>query len=674
MFFGWFCVFGLDFLANIRFKNKLYFQLAMVNKGKDVKEFEDLKKRILKYNPKADIELIDDAFKFTKDVHGDQKRVSGEPFYMHPLEVANILTELRATSSTICAGLLHDVVEDTQITIKDIEKRFGKDIAYLVEGLTNIDKLNFNSLEVYKAENIRKMLIATTKDVRIIFIKLADRLHNMRTLANFREEKQKRIAQETLEIYAPIAHKLGMWNMKGELEDLSLRYMKPEVYKFLREKINEKRDEREKNAKELIKTIKKSLKERNVDAQVYGRAKYFYSIYKKMLKKKVDFNEIYDLIGIRIVTQNIPDCYTSLGIIHELWKPLPKRFKDYISTPKANGYQSLHTAVVGSHGKILEIQIRTDLMHRIAEEGIAAHWVYQGTDSDKKFDKKIAWLKQLLEWRANSSDAKDFIEILKFDLFDKEIVVFTPKGDPIILPEGATPVDFAYMVHSNVGNRCSKALINTKMAPLDTHLKAGDVVEIITTKDSKPSRSWFSFVKTSKAKNKIRQELGIQVEQDSKKKREEIETRGEKFLIDHIKVEEKTNSPVKISKCCNPDYKMPIVGFYTKDKKITVHSKDCPNIHTLDKSKEVKLSWITSDLTDYRTIKINVRDRVGILIEILKIISSMGVNILHVSSDTSKENSLITLKVEKVTDKKMKDILGAIRQVDDVVGVNEQKE
>ncbi|MFW6013733.1 MAG: RelA/SpoT family protein [Candidatus Nanoarchaeia archaeon] len=646
----------------------------MKNSLTQIDSFEELKDKIKKHNPKADMELIDKAFKFTRELHGDQKRVSGEPYYIHPVEVANILADLRVSSSTICAALLHDVVEDTSVTLDKLKKEFGKDIASLVEGLTNIDKLNFNSLEVYKAENIRKMLIATTKDVRIILIKLADRLHNMRTLGYFREEKQKRIAQETLEIYAPVAHKLGMWNMKGELEDLSLRYLHPDVYKFLREKINEKRDERENTAKELIKTIQTALKKKSVYAQVYGRAKYFYSIYKKMIKKSVDFNEIYDLIGIRIITNTIPECYTALGVVHELWKPLPKRFKDFIATPKSNGYQSLHTAVVGSHGKVLEIQIRTEQMHRIAEEGIAAHWRYHGTESDKKFEKKISWLKQLLEWKSTSSDAKDFIEILKFDLFDKEIVVFTPKGDPILLPEGATPVDFAYMVHSNIGNKCSKALINTKMSSLDTKLKAGDVIEIVTTKDAKPSRSWLSFVKTSKSKSKIRQELGIQVEHDPKKKKEEPEGTSEKFLINHIKVEDNVNAPIKISKCCYPGYKIPIVGFLTKDKKLTVHSKDCPNIHTLDQSKKVNLSWVTSDLTNYRIIKINVKDRVGILIDILKEVSSQGVNILHVSSDTSKENSLITLKVERVDEKRMKELLESIRQVEDVVGVNELKE
>ncbi|MFW5991050.1 MAG: RelA/SpoT family protein [Candidatus Nanoarchaeia archaeon] len=634
-------------------------------------KFEDLKKKILSYNPKANIDFLQEAFKFTKDVHGEQKRLSGEPFYFHPLEVSLILADLRTATSTIAAALLHDVIEDAGVKITDIKEKFGEEVSTLVEGLTNIDKMNFNSLETYKAENIRKMLLATTKDVRIVLIKLADRLHNMRTLEHFREEKQKRIAKETLEIYAPIAHKLGMWNIKGELEDLSLRYLHPDIYKFLSEKINEKRQEREKAAKDLIKTIKTNLKKKNIDAEVYGRAKYFYSIYKKMIRKKVDFNEIYDLIGIRIITKDIPSCYGALGVIHELWKPIPKRFKDYIATPKANGYQSLHTAVIGSHGKILELQIRTEEMHRIAEEGIAAHWRYHGTESDKKFDKKISWLKQLLEWRSTSSDAQDFIDTLKFDLFDKEIVVFTPKGDPIILPEEASPVDFAYAVHTNIGSKCSKALVNTKIVPLDSKLHAGDVVEIVTSKDAKPSRNWLSFVKTGKARGKIRAKLNVNVEETRKKQKPE-EQKSEKFLTDHIKVEGK-NSGIKISKCCSPTYLEPIVGFQTKDKKITIHNADCPNVHTLDPNKKVNVSWIKSDEPDTKVLKINAIDRVGVLIDILKEISTRDINVLNVSSDTQKENALITIKIESVKEPKLKELLEGIRKVKSVVGVNEAK-
>lgn len=633
--------------------------------------FAILKKTVEEYNPKANFEIIKKAYDFSSELHKDQTRASGEPYFVHPFEVAMILAELKTASSTIAAGLLHDVLEDTPVTKNKLAEEFNEEIALLVEGLTNIDKMNFESLEDYKAENIRKMLLATTKDVRIMFIKLADRLHNMRTLKHFRADKQKRIAKETLEIYAPIAHKLGMWIIKGELEDLSLRYLEPEVYTFLRAKINEKREERVKNTEDVIQTIENALKENGVEAEVYGRAKYFYSIYKKMIKKKVDFNEIYDLIGIRIVAQTIPGCYTALGTIHDLWKPLPKRFKDYIATPKANGYQSLHTAVIGKHGKILEVQIRTEEMHRVAEDGVAAHWRYHGKESDKRFDKKVSWLKQLLEWRS-SSDADEFIDNLKFDLFDKEIVVFTPKGDPIILPEDATPIDFAYMVHSNVGDKCSKAKVNSKLVPLDTKLRPGDIIEIITTKNATPSRNWLAIVKTSKARTKIRGALGIVAE--DKKKPDEDDELSEKFLIDHIEVKDKKiTAPVKISKCCAPKYKQSIVAFLTKDKKVTVHKKSCPNVHALNEQKEVPVGWLRADDIALRTLKINVKDRVGLLIDILKEVSSNNVNISHISSDTSKENALITLKIETINDKKIQSLMKIIREMDDVIAVNELK-
>jgi GTP diphosphokinase / guanosine-3',5'-bis(diphosphate) 3'-diphosphatase len=634
--------------------------------------FETLKEKIISYNPKAKLDLIEKAYNFSKNVHEGQKRVSGEPYFVHVFETAMNLTDMKMGSTTICAGLLHDVVEDTNYTLKDIEKEFNKEIAMLVEGMTKISKMNFQNLDDYKSENIRRMILATTKDIRIILIKLADRLHNMRTLNNFREDKQKRIAKETIEIFAPIAHKLGMWNVKGELEDLSLRYIEPETYAFLRAKINEKRQEREKSTKDMIKTIKNSLKKINVDAVVYGRAKYFYSIYKKMIKKKVDFNEIYDLIGIRIITKTIPDCYAALGVVHELWRPFPKRFKDYIATPKANGYQSLHTAVVGSHGKILEIQIRTEDMHKTAEDGIAAHWKYQGSQSDKRFDKKISWLKQLLEWKQSSVDANEFVEDLKFDLFDKEIVVFTPKGDPIILPENSTPIDFAYQVHSNLGDKCSKVLINTKLMPLDTLLMPGDVIEIITTKNAKPSRNWLTFIKTSKARSKIRSKLGITAI-DSKKQTTDDEITDNKLLEQIEILDKKINYPLKLSKCCSPKYKDEILAFLTKDKKITIHKKTCPNIHALENPKEIKVKWKDMVEKETTTLKISVNDRVGLLIDILKVISSLGINITHILSDTNKEHALISLKIETISKSKIKEAISKLRNMKDIIAVNELK-
>ncbi|MFP4403849.1 MAG: RelA/SpoT family protein [Candidatus Woesearchaeota archaeon] len=634
--------------------------------------FNILKNKIISYNPNAKLDIIEKSYNYAKKFHEGQTRVSGEPFFLHAFETAMILTDVKSGSTTICAALLHDVVEDTNVTLKDIEKDFNKEIAMLVEGMTKIDKINFGSLNEYKAENIRKMLLATTKDIRIILIKLADRLHNMRTLNTLREEKQKRIATETKDIFAPIAHKLGMWHIKGELEDLSLRYLEPETYAFLRAKINEKRNEREKSTKEMIKTIKSALKKLNINAQVYGRAKYFYSIYKKMIKKKVDFNEIYDLIGIRIITKTIPECYSALGAIHELWRPFPKRFKDYIATPKANGYQSLHTAVVGSHGKILEIQIRTEDMHKIAEDGIAAHWKYQGSQSDKRFDKKISWLKQLLEWKQSSVDANEFIEDLKFDLFDKEIVVFTPRGDPIILPENSTPIDFAYQVHSNLGDKCSKALVNTKLMTLDTKLMPGDVVEIITTKDAKPSRNWLTFIKTSKARSKIRSKLKIDPI-DLKKQSVNEELSDSKILENLEILDKKINYPLKLSKCCSPKLNDDILGLLTKDKKITVHKKDCPNIHAVKNPKNIKLKWKNISKKKYTTLKISVNDRVGLLVDILKLISNLDVNITHILSDTNKEHALITLKIETSSNSKIKETISKIREMPEIIAVNELK-
>jgi len=410
-------------------------------------DIESLIEKIESYNPNADISLIKKAYEFAKEAHKNQKREDNTSYIEHPFGIAKILADLRSDSVTIASALLHDTLEDTNVTLKYLQKNFGNEIASLVEGLTKIRNVRFESKDEYKAENLRKILLATAKDIRIILIKLADRLHNMRTLDIFSEEKRRRISRETLDIYAPIANKLGIQKLKGELEDLSLRYLKPDVYDTLRKKINEKREAREKRTKEIIALIEDKLKERSIKAEIHGRAKYFYSIYQKMLRDSKDFNEIYDLIAIRIILKTIPECYASLGIVHNIWKPMPGRFKDYISVPKANGYQSLHTSVITDEGKILEFQIRTEEMHLNAEDGVAAHWMYKGTDRDKAFDKKINWLKHLLDWKTSES-AKDFIETFKFDLFQNEIVVFTPKGDPISLPEGSTPIDFAYEVHS----------------------------------------------------------------------------------------------------------------------------------------------------------------------------------------------------------------------------------
>ncbi|MBI3031891.1 bifunctional (p)ppGpp synthetase/guanosine-3',5'-bis(diphosphate) 3'-pyrophosphohydrolase [Candidatus Woesearchaeota archaeon] len=631
---------------------------------------------ILEYNPKANIKLIRKAYILAEDAHKGQTRFTGEPYFSHPVAVAEVLIKLKADSATICAALLHDIVEDTPVKIESVKQVFGEEIALLVDGVTKLDKIHFKSKEDYNAENLRKILIATGKDIRVMLIKLADRMHNMQTLKSLSPEKQERIAQETLEIYAPIAHKLGMWRVKGELEDLSLRYLKPEIYQYIKTKIAEKRGEREAQTKQLIKEIKEQLKKKNISARISGRAKYFFSIYKKMEKKKLNFDEINDLIAMRIITKTIPECYAALGIVHELWKPAPGRFKDYISVPKANGYQSLHTTVITGGGKRLEIQIRTEEMHHMAEDGVAAHWQYHGTERDKQFDKKISWLKQLLEWRAESTDAKQFIESLKIDLFEDEIVVFTPKGDPISLPVNSTPVDFAYMVHTSIGENCSKSLVNNKIAPLETVLHSGDVVEIITQKNAKPSRQWLKFVKTNKAKSKIRQALHMEVEHDPKAGRRKLEKLKESVpenLINYLEVVGMKSDQAKLSKCCNPQLSDRIVGFLTKDKKVTVHKQGCSNIHSLGQTKEIPVLWNKSSRTETTILRLLLEHKVGTLAKVLTCFVEKKVNISNINTKPSKDKVLTSITIETADKHIISELIKNLKTIPEVANVEEIK-
>ncbi|GAW92697.1 RelA/SpoT family protein [Calderihabitans maritimus] len=488
-------------------------------------DIEGLKAKVLSYNPKADLELIDRAYRYAAEAHKGQKRRSGEEYITHPLEVAGILVELKLDVITIAAGLLHDVVEDTSITLPELEGQFGSEIALLVDGVTKLSRIEFNSKEEQQVENLRKMFLAMAKDIRVILIKLADRLHNMRTLKHQPDEKQKEIAEETLEIFAPLAHRLGIFKIKWELEDLALRFLEPEVYYDLVEKIARKRQEREQYLNKVIEVLREKLSAAGIEADIQGRPKHFYSIYNKMVKQQKELSEIYDLIAVRIIVNTVKECYGALGIIHALWKPIPGRFKDYIAMPKPNMYQSLHTTVIGPEGEPFEIQIRTWDMHRTAEYGIAAHWRYKEgkTEGDKDFEEKLTWLRQLLEWQRDMRDAREFMETLKIDLFSDRVYVFTPKGDVIELPAGSVPVDFAYRIHSDVGHQCVGARVNGRIVPLDYKLKTGDIVEILTSKGSKPSRDWLSLVQTSQAKNKIRQWF-------RKEKREENLERGRELL------------------------------------------------------------------------------------------------------------------------------------------------
>jgi len=464
-----------------------------------------LDKLIQHYSPE-DIALVNKAYIYSAKVHQGQVRLSGEPYLVHPISVAKILTDMNMDIPTIVTGLLHDVVEDTHATIDEIKELFGDEIARLVDGVTKISKLEYSSKQYKIAENFRKLIVATANDIRVIFVKLADRLHNMRTLEFMPPEKQIRIAQETLDVYAPIANRLGIAWMKIELEDLSLKYLKPKEYEEIKKRIEQVQKEKDKYINDVVKIIKRNLEFHKIEGKVYGRLKHIYSIYKKIVSKGVDLSQIYDILAFRVIVKEVPQCYQVLGIIHNLWTPIPGRFKDFIAMPKSNMYQSLHTTVIGPNGNFIEIQIRTEEMHKIAEEGIAAHWLYKENKSkDDDSFKVFNWLRKIMELKDDIKDANEFFNSMKNEVLTDSIYVITPGGDIIELPEGSTPIDFAYEIHTEVGNKCQGAKVNGAIVPLRYKLKTGDRVEIITSKNAKPNKDWLKFVKTSKARNKIRQ-------------------------------------------------------------------------------------------------------------------------------------------------------------------------
>ena len=477
----------------------------------------DIIDKITEYYPDADLDIIDRAYIYSARVHDGQVRLSGEPYLSHPLEVAGILTDMKLDVVSVAAGLLHDVVEDTHATIEEIHEMFGKDVSHIVSGVTKLSILPFSSgSQARQAESIRKMILAMADDIRVIFIKLADRLHNMRTLKFHSPKKKAKIARETLDIYAPIAGRLGIYWIKKELEDASFMYIQPDEYFKIEQHVNKDKEEGEKYIETVKDLIKKKMDEHNLECEVLGRYKYFYSIYKKMLSQNLEFEDVYDIIAFRIILDTVPHCYEALGVIHSLWKPVAKKFKDYIGVPKPNMYQSLHTTVIGPFGERIEIQIRTWDMDKVAKSGIAAHWSYkEGLHPDEKTTKTFSWIQNLVENQENFKNPDEFLENVRIDLFPDEVYVFTPRGEIKTVPNGATPVDFAYLIHTEVGNQCVGAKVNGRIVPLQYELKTGDTVEISTSKKSHPSKDWLNFVKTVKARSRIRQWIKTQEKERS---------------------------------------------------------------------------------------------------------------------------------------------------------------
>lgn len=724
--------------------------------------YESLLQKINENCNNIDTDIVKKAHDLACDAHKNQKRESGEPYITHPIDVAEILAEMGMDTSTIVAGLLHDVIEDTDYTYDDIKNIFNEEIAYLVQGVTKLGKIEYKTKEEQQADNVRKMLLAMAKDIRVIIIKLADRLHNLRTLKYMPKEKQKQKAKETLDIYAPLAHRLGISKIKWELEDLAFRYLHEEEYYDLVKQIAEKRVERETYISEIIEDLHNKLEESEIDSDIDGRPKHFYSIYKKMVNKNKSIEQIFDLTAIRILVNTVKDCYGVLGIVHTIYKPIPGRFKDYIAMPKPNMYQSLHTTVIGPQGKTFEIQIRTFEMHKTAEYGIAAHWKYKEGDTqedkEKSFENKLAWLRDMLEWQKETSDAEEFIEGFKIDLFTDEIFVFTPKGVVINLPSKATPIDFAYRIHTDIGNRCVGAKVNGKIVPLDYSLKTGEIVEVLTSKNAKgPNMDWLSMAKSNQAKSKIRQwfkkikkeeniDKGKEIfEKELKKQgviyseiakgeaydklvkrynihsmedlyaaigvgqisassyisklkeeniveKQSIETVN-KSIDDHITKAEKSNNNrkstsndygvtvkgvnnlmVRFARCCNPVPGDEILGYITKGRGISVHRTDCSNLKALvdyDDGKVVEVSWGASKGTAYvAEMQVRAEDRIGILSDIMTIITEAKLPLNALNAKSSKGNiAVINIKVKIDSIEQLKELMRKIRRLKGVMDV-----
>lgn len=708
---------------------------------------DELLRRVKVYKSDANLELIREAYLFAEHHHAPQKRSSGEPYIIHPLNVAATLVKLKMDEESIIAGLLHDVIEDCDVTPEAIEKKFTPSIAQIVVGCTKISKIKFKTKEESQAENFRKMVVAMAKDIRVIIVKLADRMHNMRTLQYVSKEKQIKKAQETLDIYVPLASRLGINSVKSELEDLCLRFLHPEIYYRLAEKVAMKKEDRERYIKETTELIKEKLDEYAVKANIKGRPKHFYSIYKKMNHRGVDFDQIQDLLAFRMIVSNITECYKCLGIIHSQFKPIPGRFKDYIAIPKVNGYQSLHTTVIGPHAERIEIQIRTSEMHEVAETGVAAHWKYK--ERGKNLG-KLDWIEELMEYNQALDSSSEFMDVVKSDLDIGGVFVFTPKGDVFELRYGATALDFAYSVHTEVGHKCVGAKVNGKMVPFKYRLKSGDTVEVLTSKTQTPSKDWLKICKSSRAKTKIRQWL-LKVERDRqqsmgeellekalkkfgmsikavskekgfKKAFDEFHAKDLDELYIHIssgrcsvkdilklvpsidfkedeKVEKEINTfytklnntakktsnkdnavivdglddvMVRMGKCCNPIPGDPIVGFITRGRGITIHTKTCARVEETDQTRKVDVEWNSAYSFKHPvSIRVITHDRPGILSSISMTINNLGVNIKSaIAKSLQDQKGSFVFEVEVRDYSEFLKVVSSIEAMEEVISVN----
>jgi len=614
-------------------------------------EFETLIATLRGWLSPEEVGLVERAFVFARQRHGDQKRASGGPYMLHPIKAALVLAGYRLDAETYAACLLHDVLEDTQTTAKELEEGFGAKVASLVEGVTKLRGLNYLSREETNLENVRKILLAMAADLRVVLIKLADRLHNMRTLQYLSEDKQQRIAQETMEIYVPLAHRLGIYELKWEMEDLAFRYLNPDEYRRLAGLVAVKRAEREAFVKETIDQIDHFLEEEDIHAQVSGRPKNLYSIYRKMVQQGKTFDEIYDLTAVRILVKTIPECYLVLGYVHEAFTVVPGRVKDYIALPKPNGYQSLHTTVMGSNGEPLEIQIRTKRMHEVDEMGVAAHWKYkEGKAADLVDSERFAWLRQMVDWQKDVRSSGEFVERVKVDVFTDEVLVFTPKGDVINLPVGSTPVDFAYHIHTDVGNNLVGAKVNDRIVPIDTELVTGDRVQIITSRNSGgPKSDWLKFVKAASTKGHIRAYLRKKELEHSAPERPDMGQRPHTAVTHpslsdrraaadsgfRIVVRGDATVPIIMATCCSPSYPDEILGYVTRGRGVTIHRVDCANIPSLAMEPErlVEAHWeMIPRKARERAVTIETLNVPGVLYQVSEEFAKRDINIKYMKN------------------------------------------